>query len=168
MRMIAGSTILVVEDSVPDGLLTIDELRRFGVANPIEIACSGLAALDLLFDDDHPCSTLPLVMLLDLRMPIVTGIDVLRRVRADLRTKPLPVIVLSSSESDVDAMQCFTLSADYRLPKPLSFWEWQLTMRRLGLEHAIQWRNEPARAKAQAGRAGNFVSSAVLRSASGD
>jgi CheY-like chemotaxis protein len=132
--------ILVVDDSETDRRLIERELRRYGVGNPLVMAESGLAALDHLFGVADASAPLePLVVLLDLRLPIIDGADVLRRMRADLRTKHIPVMVLTGFDGDPDVLQCLTLDADYVLAKPLDFWQWRAFMDRLGLLDRIAW-----------------------------
>lgn len=140
--MSIDDVILLVEDSETDRALTVRELRRFGVGNEVVCAESGIQALDYLFGTDGlgMPTPLPLVMLLDLSLPMLDGVDVLRRVRADVRTKPLPALVLTGAQCDADALQCYTLDADYVLRKPFDVHEWHRMMRRLDLLPRVEWR----------------------------
>ena len=127
------NSILLVEDNAADRELTLRELRSNGLANEIVVKESGEAALDYLFAGDGTSRTLPLVMILDLRLPVVDGIDVLRRVRTDPRTQDLPVMVLTGSSEDVDAMQTYALRASNFFQKPLTFTRFKAAAEKLGL-----------------------------------
>lgn len=128
--------ILLVEDTIADQELTLHELRKHGVGNPVTVVESGAAALDYLFGTGRfagrDANVQPLVMLLDLGLPGIDGANVLRRVRADLRTKGLPVIVLTSSSRETDLMRSYALAAKYA-QKPLVFASFQATLKKLGL-----------------------------------
>jgi len=128
--------ILLVEDSVADRELTIRELRVNGITNTLVVAESGGEALDYLFGTGRYAgrntSVQPLVMLLDLHMPGIDGTEVLRRVRADLRTKTLPVIVLTGSTEEADLMRSYALAAKFA-QKPLTFSWLHTALRKLGL-----------------------------------
>lgn len=128
--------ILLVEDVASDRDLTLHELRKHGVRNTVVVTPTGAEALEYVFATgrhaDRDASVPPLVMLLDLRMPDMDGVDVLRRVRGDLRTTTLPVIVLTGSTHEADLMRSFALSARFA-QKPLSFHSFELTMGKLGL-----------------------------------
>jgi two-component system response regulator len=133
--------ILLVEDSTTDRSLTMYELRRSGVANELAAADTGLAALDYLYGGDGGAfTTLPLIMLLDLALPQIHGLDVLRRVRSDLRTKHLPVCVLTSCEDDA-AVRAAKAQADAVLQKPLVFSRFLATLGRLGLSSRLKVSN---------------------------
>src|SRR5690242_3114339 len=99
-----GDVILLVEDTASDQELTLHELRKHRVQNEVVTVESGNAALDYLFGEGQfqgrNAAALPLVMLLDVGLPGLSGIDVLRCVRTDARTKPLPVIVLTGSAEE--------------------------------------------------------------------
>lgn len=127
--------ILLVEDSIADEELAIRELRMNGVANEIVVGRDGAAAIDYLFGG----RPLPMVMILDLRLPVVDGIEILRKVRGDARTKDLPVIVLTGSHEDVDAMQTFALQASRFFQKPLTWSRFEAAMTKLGLADRLQF-----------------------------
>ncbi len=128
--------ILLVEDTIADRELTLRELRTHGVANEVVVAKSGVEALDYLFATGsctgRDVGIQPLVMLLDLGIPDIDGANVLRRVRGDLRTKNLPVVVLTGSTRETDLMRSYALAAKFA-QKPLVFASFQGTMRKLGL-----------------------------------
>jgi two-component system, response regulator len=134
---VSDGAILFVEDSTTDQALTLGMLRLHRVTHAVVVVGTGAAALDYLFGTGafahrNP-SDLPLAVLLDLRLPGVDGIDVLRRIRADPRTQALPVIVLTGSQDDVHAMQTFALHASSFLQKPLTFEAFEQSFRKLGL-----------------------------------
>ncbi len=129
-----SDVVLLVEDDEHDRFLTIHELRRHGVENAIAEARDGLAALAYLFDGDgRGPRPLPLIVLLDIGLPGIDGIDVLRRIRADLRTKHQPVLVLTGSNDDGDTMRSFALQAVSFIQKPLTFSRFEGALQKLGL-----------------------------------
>jgi two-component system response regulator len=140
--------ILLVEDSFSDEELTLRMLRKHGVANDVVVARSGQEALDYLFGtgsfEGRDASVLPLVMLLDLRLPEVDGVDVLRGVRADPRTKSLAVIVLTGSLEESDTMKTFALHASSFLQKPLGFDAFLRALLKLGLLPHLKRQDEAA------------------------
>lgn len=136
-----SEVILLVDNSDADRDLAIRELGSHGVDNTIVLATSGVEALDYLFHTGRFAATqhaLPMVMLLDLRLPMIDGVDVLQRVRADPFSARLPVVVLSVTDSDVDEMQCLTVGADGMLAKPFSFQRFQWVLHRLDLEEQLR------------------------------
>jgi len=90
-----NGSILLVEDNPDDEKLTLRALKKNNIANPVKVARDGQEALDYLFDDNQP---LPAVVLLDLRLPKVSGLEVLKRMRADPVRKLVPVVILTSSK----------------------------------------------------------------------
>jgi len=139
MREHDPQVILLVEDSRIDEKLTVREFRRHGITNEIVVVQSGDEALDYLFSERQfaGVTTLPLVMVLDLKLPMIEGINVLRRVRADLRTKLLPVLVLTGSQDPRDSVQSYALKAKGFLRKPFAFQQFAGHMKRLGLESKL-------------------------------
>jgi two-component system response regulator len=125
-------TILLVEDNPDDVELTKRALARSNVASDLVVARDGAEALDYLFSaggDDHQ---LPQLVLLDLKLPKVDGLEVLQRVREDKRTKLLRVIVLTSSNEDEDKLRSYDLGASSFVRKPLDFGEFVEAARQLG------------------------------------
>jgi two-component system response regulator len=125
-------TILLVEDNPDDVELTKRALARSNVASDLVVARDGAEALDYLFSaggDDHQ---LPQLVLLDLKLPKVDGLEVLQRVREDKRTKLLRVIVLTSSNEDEDKLRSYNLGASSFVRKPLDFGEFVEAARQLG------------------------------------
>ncbi len=117
--------ILLVEDNPNDVELTLHCLRRNHVANPVVVARDGAEALDLLFGEESYANggapAPPLMVLLDLRLPLVDGLEVLRRVRTHERTKDLPVVVLTSSPDPGEIVRCIDLGVDKYIAKPVDF-----------------------------------------------
>lgn len=114
-----NSTILLVEDNPDDELLTMRALAKNHIANPVRVARDGAEALDLLFGD--AADELPQLVLLDLKLPKVDGLDVLRRIRSQDRTRLLPVVVLTSSDEENDLVRSYELGANSYVRKPVEF-----------------------------------------------
>ena len=117
--------ILLVEDNASDAELTIRALKKKNLANNLIHLKNGAEALDFIFAQGNysgrdPYST-PKVILLDLKMPKIDGLEVLRRIRADERTKTIPVVVLTSSKEDPDINTCYALGVNSYIVKPVEF-----------------------------------------------
>jgi two-component system response regulator len=129
--------ILLVEDNEDDELLTCRALKHNRVANQIVVAHDGVEALDFLFGTGthagRDVSVLPQVVLLDLNLPRVGGLEVLRRIRADERTRLLSVVVLTSSKEDEDVVRSYALGANSYVRKPVGFEAFSEAVRTLGL-----------------------------------
>ena len=129
--------ILLVEDNPDDVELTKRALRMNDVRNEVLVARDGVEALDLLMgrsDTDPPRPPLwPALTLLDLKLPRLDGLEVLRRLRADPRTRPLPVIVLTTSTEDQDIVSSYSLGANSYVRKPVDFTAFTSAVRQLGL-----------------------------------
>src|SRR6185295_14309373 len=117
--------ILLIEDNESDEVLTVRALERAKVANEIQVVHDGEEALAYLFGTGvhagRDTSQLPTVVLLDLNLPKIGGLDVLRRIRADERTRRLPVVVLTSSGEEKDIVQSYDLGANAYVRKPVDF-----------------------------------------------
>lgn len=131
--------ILLVEDNPDDEALALRALRNNKINNRVVVARDGVEALDYLFcaadagrSGTATCS-LPEVILLDLKLPKIDGLEVLRRIRADERTRLLPVVILTSSNEDQDRMHGYGLGANSYVRKPISFVEFVEAVRQLGL-----------------------------------
>jgi two-component system response regulator len=129
--------ILLVEDNRDDEMLTLRALKRNNIANEIVVARDGAEALDYLFAvgeyAGRDTGTMPQVVLLDLKLPKVDGLEVLRRIRADKRTRILPVVVLTSSDEERDIVESYSLGANSYIRKPVDFGQFVETIRQLGL-----------------------------------
>jgi two-component system response regulator len=129
--------ILLVEDNASDEKLTLLAFKRCGVTNEITVARDGAAALDFLFGTGahagRDTSVLPSVVLLDLKLPKLDGLEVLRRIRADARTKLLPVVILTSSVEDEDLIKSYSMGANAYVRKPVDFAEFATAASTLGL-----------------------------------
>ncbi len=128
--------ILLVEDNESDELLTIRAFKKSNNANEVLVVRDGAEALDYLFRTGAYAGSdvqLPTVMLLDLNLPKVSGLDVLRKVRSDERTKMLPVVVLTGSREDEDITRSYSLGANAYVRKPVDFSEFMKAAETLGL-----------------------------------
>lgn len=123
--------ILLVEDNPSDIKLTRRAFEKSNLANALLVAEDGQAALDILFGDGR-CE-LPAVVLLDLKLPKVEGLEVLRRIRSDPRTQLLPVVVLTTSKEEQDMVRSYQLGANSYIRKPVSFAEFSSAVARLGI-----------------------------------
>jgi len=122
-------TILLVEDNPDDERLTLRALRRGNILNEIHVACDGEEALNVLFN----LELLPCVVLLDLKLPKVDGLEVLQRIRANPRTRLLPVVVLTSSSEERDIVESYSLGANSYVRKPVEIDQFTEAVRQLGL-----------------------------------
>jgi two-component system response regulator len=129
--------ILLVEDSPEDAELTIRALRRSNIANDIQVAEDGAEALDFLFcrgsHADRTFVQAPKLVLLDLKLPKVGGMEVLRAIRADERTKAIPVVVLTSSKEERDLIDGYKLGVNAYAQKPVDFAQFNQTVRQIGM-----------------------------------
>ena len=132
-----GSTILLVEDNPTDAELTIRTLKKCNLANNLVWVKDGAEALDFVFASgafaDRDLRQLPRVILLDLRLPKVDGLEVLQKIRADERTKLIPVVVLSSSTQDKDIIESYRRGVNSYVSKPVEFEEFVKAVSQLGL-----------------------------------
>jgi two-component system response regulator len=131
--MATNGPILLVEDNPDDADLTVRALKKNNLANDLVIARDGVEALDLLHGERANTRPLPQLVLLDLNLPRLDGIEVLRRIRADERTRLLPVIVLTSSAEEKDVVQGYRLGANSYVRKPVDFIQFTEAVRTLGL-----------------------------------
>ena len=138
-------TILLVEDNSQDEMLTLRALRRANLANRIDVARDGQQALDYLFREgefaDRKGPDLPTVILLDISLPRLSGLEVLERLRADARTALLPVVILTSSDEESDRLKSYENGCNSFVRKPVDFAGFAETVARLG----VYWlaTNEP-------------------------
>ena len=126
--------ILLVEDNVDDVELTLRVLKTHNIANEVIVARDGEEALAMLFGEHHACAQeLPSVVLLDLNMPKVDGLEVLRRIRSEPRTRLLPVVIMTTSSEERDIVASYELGANSYVCKPVEFEEFEQAVRTLGL-----------------------------------
>jgi two-component system, response regulator len=129
--------ILLVEDSASDEELTLRALRKHNIANRVVVARDGAEALDYLFRQGGHASRdpdeVPQIVLLDLNLPKIGGLEVLRRIRADERTRLLPVVILTSSREDKDLNQGYSSGANSYVVKPVDFTQFAEAVRQLGM-----------------------------------
>jgi two-component system response regulator len=136
--------ILLVEDNPDDEALTVRAFSRSNIANRIEVARDGAEALEYLVGDAP--RPLPTLVLLDLKLPKVDGLEVLRRIRGTERTRALPVVILTSSREERDIVESYDLGVNSYIVKPIDFDKFVETVQALGLYWVLL--NEPPRAGA--------------------
>lgn len=126
--------ILLVEDSDEDAELTLRALKRSNLASVVRRASDGAAALELIFGHDESGRPFPLprVVLLDLKLPKVNGLEVLRQLKKDERTQAIPVIVLTSSKEDRDLVEAYRLGVNSYIVKPVDFDRFMTAIETLG------------------------------------
>jgi len=140
-----GRSILLVEDNPDDEALAIRALRRSHITNEIVVVHDGVEALDYLFGTGiyagRDTTVQPTVILLDLKLPRLDGIEVLRRVRADERTRLLPIVVLTTSEEEQDLLDSYSLGCNSYVRKPVDFVQFAEAVQQLGMYWLLL--NEP-------------------------
>ena len=141
----AKAPILLVEDDPDDQALALRALRQNNVLNGVVVAHDGAEALDYLFGTGpyagRDTRVMPQVVLLDLKLPKIDGLEVLRRLRADERTRFLPVVILTSSKEEQDLLAGYQLAANSYIRKPVDFTQFSEAVRQLGLYWLVL--NEP-------------------------
>jgi CheY-like chemotaxis protein len=125
--------ILLVEDNPADAELTMDALRASRVINQVHWVKDGAEALDFFFGSAASSTQLLKLVMLDLRLPRVDGLDVLRAIRADERTRTLPVVVLTSSQEEIDMVRAYDLGANSFMVKPVESEAFVQAVSQLGL-----------------------------------
>jgi CheY-like chemotaxis protein len=137
--------ILLVEDNPDDVKLTLRALQKDRVANSVQVANDGVEAIEYLFATGkfagRDINVMPYVILLDLKMPRMDGLEVLQRIRSDERTKLLPVVILTTSNEDKDRAESYKLGANSYIRKPVDFLQFVEAVKQLGLYWLVI--NEP-------------------------
>ncbi len=130
-------TILLVEDNPDDELLTLRAFKKSNILNKVVVVRDGAEALDFLFTTGpyvgRDPRSLPQLVLLDLKLPKIDGLEVLRRLRSNERTRSLPVVVLTSSSEEQDIINSYGLGANSYIRKPVDFSQFTEAVRQLGL-----------------------------------
>ena len=132
-----SKVVLLVEDNPDDVELTLRAFKKYNIMNEVVVASDGAEALDYLFCTGRYASrdtnNLPEIVLLDLKLPKVDGLEVLQRLRADERTKHLPVVILTSSNEERDLIKGYKLGANSYVQKPVEFTQFSEAVGRLGI-----------------------------------
>jgi len=133
----ADKHILLVEDNPDDEALTLRALKKNNILNEVIVARDGAQALDYMFAEgayaDRDINNLPEVILLDLKLPKVDGIEVLSRLRANEHTKKTPIVILTTSNEDIDVAKCYESGANSYIQKPVDFDQFMEAVRQLGM-----------------------------------
>lgn len=141
----SNRVILLVEDNPDDEALTIRALKRHQIGNELVVAHDGVEALDYLFGSgryaERDLSIKPTVVLLDLKLPRIDGIEVLRRIRENESTKLLPVVVLTTSSEEQDMLDSYSSGCNSYIRKPVDFLQFSEAIRQLGMYWLLM--NEP-------------------------
>ena len=139
--------ILLIEDNMNDAELTIRALKKNNLANKLVHLKDGTEAIDFIFAEGNysgrKVENVPKVILLDLKMPKVNGIEVLKKIKSDERTKKIPVVILTSSNEDPDIQECYRLGVNSYVVKPVRFEQFVKSVSELGLYWMIL--NQPPR-----------------------
>ena len=143
-----GVDILMVEDNPDDEQLTLRALGKHHLANKIHVVRDGQEALDYIFCKgkyaDRSITDHPHVILLDIKLPFIDGIEVLRRIKADERTKTIPVVMLTSSHEERDLVETYRLGVNSYIVKPVDFEQFTESARNLGMYWMLM--NRPPKA----------------------
>ncbi|HWP23600.1 MAG TPA: response regulator [Candidatus Binatia bacterium] len=133
----SDKVILLVEDNPDDEALTLRAFKKNNIGNEVVVARDGAEALDYLFGTGshagRDTTVMPAMTLLDLKLPKIDGLEVLRRIRADDRTRLLPVVILTSSKEEQDLIDGYRLGANSYIRKPVDFMQFVEAVRQLGL-----------------------------------
>jgi two-component system response regulator len=147
--MMDDKIILLVEDNADDEVLTLRALKKNNIRNEVVVARNGVEALDYLFGTGtyagRNLNIVPQVVLLDLKLPKLDGLEVLRRLRANESTKLLPVVILTSSDEEQDRFNSYGLGANSYVRKPVDFNQFSEAVRQLGLYWLVVNQPPPTR-----------------------
>lgn len=134
--------ILLVEDNPDDEALTLRALKKNNILNEVIVVHDGQQAIDYFFGENATANPVPAVVLLDLKLPKIDGLEVLRRMRADELTKLVPIVILTSSREEQDIVSGYRHGANSYIRKPVDFSQFMEAIRQLGLYWLVL--NEPA------------------------
>ncbi|GJQ53730.1 MAG: response regulator [Burkholderiales bacterium] len=144
--MATDRPILLVEDNPDDEALTLRAFNKNRIGNPVIVARDGVEALDYLFGNGQhsgrDLNVMPAVVLLDLKLPRIDGLEVLRRIRAEERTSLIPVVILTTSKEQQDIFEGYSLGANSYIRKPVDFEKFIQAVGQMGLYWLVM--NEPA------------------------
>jgi two-component system response regulator len=150
MQRMKPGPILLVEDNADDEALTLRALKKAQVRNDVIVARDGVEALNFAFAEGayagRDASMMPTIILLDLKLPRIDGLEVLRRLREDDRTKLIPVVILTSSKEEQDLVRGYALGANSYVRKPVNFEEFAEAVRQIGLYWLLLNEQPPAAA----------------------
>jgi len=142
-----NKVILLVEDNADDEALTLRALKRNNILNEVVVARDGAEALEYLFAEGQytgrSMTAMPEVVLLDLNLPKINGLEVLKRIRSDQRSRLLPVVILTSSKEERDLVASYDLGANSYIRKPVDFIEFGQAVQQLGLYWLILNQSSP-------------------------
>jgi two-component system, response regulator len=148
LTLMKDKTILLVEDNPDDELLTLRALKKNDIRNEVVVVRDGAEALDYLFGTGsyagRDMSVMPAVILLDLKLPKIDGLEVLRRLRSNDQTQLLPVVILTSSKEEQDLLTSYKLGANSYIRKPVDFTAFIEAIRELGLYWLVLNESPPA------------------------
>jgi two-component system, response regulator len=130
---VRNKSILLVEDNPDDEALTLLALKKNNILNEVTVARDGAQALEYVFSDPHAILHPPGLILLDLQLPKVDGLEVLRRIRADERTQNIPIVVLTSSKLQEDVLDSYRGGANAFVRKPVNFRDFATAMNAVGM-----------------------------------
>jgi two-component system, response regulator len=139
---VTNKYILLVEDNPADVKLTLRAFKKSNILNEVKVAEDGVAAVEMLFS--KPDASLPQIILLDLKLPKMDGLEVLKRIRSEPRTKLLPVIILTSSREEADLIGGYSLGANSYIRKPVDFDQFVEAVKQLGLYWLVLNEEAPA------------------------
>ena len=125
-------TIVLVEDDPGHALLIQKNLRRAGVINPVVHLADGQQALDYLLNSQEPRRPSPMLILLDLNMPVIDGYQVLTKIKADPRTRSIPVVILTTTDNPVEISRCYELGCNVYVTKPVEYDKFSAAIQSLG------------------------------------
>src|ERR1044071_251117 len=134
--------IMLVEDNPDDVMFTLRAFKRNNISNEVVVATDGEKALDILFPENDAAPFSPALVLLDVKLPKVDGLEVLRRIRSNPRTQSLPVVVLTTSSGETDIVSAYRLGANSFVRKPVNFDDFVDATRVLGVYWLLV--NQPA------------------------